>query len=308
MKESVKKGQGKNRFKEKLRRQTMQKLCIASLGLVLGICVIAVPAPALTPAGQVISNQAQVDYKDANGNSFPTKYSNTVTTTVSQVAGVDVSPNLGNKNAVKNTSAWYNVTITNTGNGTDTFDLDLTGNPSAWTVHIYLDEDQDGVWDPSETTVVSDTGALTMGGNFYAIAVVDVPDTAIDGDIHTLTFTATSQFNPAVSDSGVYTTTVESSTMSIQKYVDPTTDPQPGDTLTYCVRVTMAGSAQATDVVGVDEIPTNTTYVPNSMRCATWGTSYADADPRTDANDGDGWDYNITNPNAITVQINTLPG
>ncbi len=303
MKKSVKRRQGKNGCKEKVKGSAMQKLCVAGLGLVLGIGIVAVAAPALalTPAGEVISNQAQVDYKDANGNALPTKYSNTVTTTVSQVAGVDVSPDLAAKNAVKNTSAWYGASITNTGNGTDIFDLDLTGVPSDWTVTIYLDTNEDGIWDPSETTVVSDTGALLAGYyNFHVIVVVDVPDTAADHDIHTLTLTATSQFNPAVSNSGVYATTVQSSSMGLEKFVDPTSDPQPGDTLTYAIRITMTGTAPASDVTVVDYIPTNTTYVTGSIRGGTWGVSYANATPKTDADDGDEANYNISNPGAVT--------
>jgi len=309
MKKSVKKRQGKIRFREKVRKRAIQKLGIVSLGLVLGIAIVlgALPAIALTPVGTVISNQAQVDYKDANGNALPTKYSNTVTTTVSQVAGVDVSPDSGNKNFTKNTSAWYGATVTNTGNGTDTFDLDLTGVPSAWTTHIYLDANGNGIWDPTETTEVSATGALSMGSIFYLIAVVDVPDTALDGDTHIMTLTATSQFNTGVSDSGVYTTTVESSTMSIEKSVDPISGPQPGDILTYSVRITMTGAAPASNITVTDYIPTNTTYVTESIRCATWGVSYTNATPKTDALDGDEADYNISTPGAITGTCPLLP-
>jgi len=309
MKKPVKRRQGKIGPEEKRRERTMRKLPIVGLGLLLGVCIMAMSTPVmgLTPVGTVISNQAQVDYQDANGNALPTRYSNTVTTTVTQVAGVNISPDSAGKNFIKNTTAWYSATVTNTGNGADTFDLGLVGAPSDWTVHLYLDENQDGIWDPTETTEVSDTGVLAAGENFYVITTVDIPDTAVGGNTHTLTFTATSQFDPAVSDSGVYTTIIQSASMHMEKNVSPVSDPQPGDTLTYAIRLTMTGSAPASDVTVVDQIPTHTTYVPGSIRSATWGVSYADATPKTDALDGDEADYNISNAGAITGTCPCLP-
>ena len=76
-----------------------------------------------TPAGTVISNQAYVDYNDANGNPLTRVFSNTVTTTVTQVAGVDIAPDTATKLAAQGTTVAFPATITNTGNGSDTYDL-----------------------------------------------------------------------------------------------------------------------------------------------------------------------------------------
>ena len=62
---------------------------LAALALVL-----LMQSPALgagTAAGTVITNQAYADYQDPNGNAMARVFSNSVTTIVSQVAGVDVA-------------------------------------------------------------------------------------------------------------------------------------------------------------------------------------------------------------------------
>jgi hypothetical protein len=77
-----------------------------------------------TPAGTAITNQAFGDYKDANNNIMPQVASNIVTTIISQSAGVEISPGtdiLSNLSpqSINN----FPLAIINTGNGTDTFDL-----------------------------------------------------------------------------------------------------------------------------------------------------------------------------------------
>jgi len=126
-----------------------------------------------TPAGTTISNQAYVDYKDANGNAMPRVFSNTVTVTVSQVAAVSTTPETMANSAVAGTNIAYPVTITNDGNGTDTFALEVTTNLG--TVTLYKDDNGDGIWQPTETTVITSTGALAADQFFKAIAVVAVP-------------------------------------------------------------------------------------------------------------------------------------
>src|SRR6056297_3534285 len=76
-----------------------------------------------TPAGTAITNFATGEYSDANGNALPNVTSNTVTTIVSQVAGVDISPETSSSNVILASTVAFPLTLTNTGNGSDTFDL-----------------------------------------------------------------------------------------------------------------------------------------------------------------------------------------
>lgn len=138
----------------------MRKLFLA-LAAILLLAVVAAPSATAvgTLAGTAISNQAYVDYKDANGNAMTRVYSNTVTTTVTQVAGVDTSPATGATNGIPGTDVPHAVTVCNIGNGSDTISLAAVSD-KGWTVRIYKDDDGDGIWDPTELTLVTSTGVL----------------------------------------------------------------------------------------------------------------------------------------------------
>jgi uncharacterized repeat protein (TIGR01451 family) len=73
----------------------------------------------------------------------------------------------------------------------------------------------------------------------------------------------------------------------------------PGDLLEYTLTVSNIGTDAARNVVLVDAIPADTTYVA--------GTITQDSDSRTDPVDADNADYDGTNPGAITVNVGTLP-
>ena len=122
----------------------------AAFALPLVVAAWAVtPALAVgTPAGTVISNQATVDFEDVNGNPL-TALSNVVTTTVSTVASVDISPAALASNADPGDLVCYLHTITNGGNATDTIDV-VTASSQGWTVTVY---NSSGV--PTTTAVTS---------------------------------------------------------------------------------------------------------------------------------------------------------
>ncbi|HNS33247.1 MAG TPA: hypothetical protein PKN36_09805 [bacterium] len=239
-----------------------------------------------TPAGTVIQNQAYADYNDANGNPKTRVYSDWVYTTVSQVAGVEIMPETASQSGMAGDTVYFGVTVTNTGNGTDTFALGVTD--TAWSSVIYLDDNGDGIWDEmNETTVVNTTGPLAADTSYKVIVVTTIPIDAEDMATSIATLTATSQFNNAVSDIGTYTTTAESAVFDVVKYVvDTPENPVPGDIITYKITGTNAGSAATDNIRAEDAIPAGTTYVAGSMRVGMIGDSYSAAMPITDADDG----------------------
>lgn len=283
----------------------MKKLFLIIAALMLIVFAAAPPAMAAgTPAGTAITNQAYADYKDTNGNAMPRVFSNTVTTVVQQVAGVTTAPTTMANNAVAGTNIAYPVTITNTGNGTDTFPLAASVTAGTGTVTIYRDDNGDGIWQPTETTIVSSTGALPADGTFKVFAVVAVPPGAANGSTITVTLTGTSTFNGSVSAVSTLTTTVQAAVLAASKSaVDPAsnttlvTTAKPGDIITYMITVANTG-APGYDLVYTDVIPANTTYVAGSMK-AGLSASYNTA-PRTitDANDG-----NEFSPDGGTTQV-----
>src|SRR5207253_5495110 len=94
----------------------------ATLRLLLALliaCAFFGRAIAQTAGGTTISNQASATYSDGT-NSYST-LSNTVTVTVSNVAGLAITPDAGSNPTVVagQTGVLYNFTVSNTGNFTD---------------------------------------------------------------------------------------------------------------------------------------------------------------------------------------------
>ncbi len=269
--------------------RTMRKIFLSCAALFLAAIVGAPGALAVgTPAGTVISNQAYVDFKDVNGNARPRVFSNLVTVTVTQVASVTTTPEAMANNVVAGTAIAYPVTITNTGNGTDTITLAVT--TTIGTVMLYRDDNGDGVWQPTETTVVSSTGPLAADAIFKALAVVTVPAGAPNGSTGTTTVTATSTHTGTVKDESVFTTTVQAAVMTVYKTsVDPASNAtivptaKPGDIITYMMTVTNTGGATAYDLIYTDVIPANVTYVPGSMKAGLSPSYNAAPNSVTDA-------------------------
>lgn len=261
-----------------------------------------------TAAGTAITNFATGNYTDANGNTYAQVTSNSVTTTVSQVAGVDVTPATAAISGEQGTQATIPATITNTGNGNDTDNL-VAVSDQGWTMTIYLDDNGNGVLDPGETTVVTDTGVLGADGEYDVVLAIDIPGGTANGTTSDITLTGTSQFDGGVTDVGTYTLTVQDAVLVVTKTVDPATGNKPGDTVTYALTGENTGTATAESAVMTDLIPANTTYVPGSIRVGPVGGTYAAAAAKTDAVGDDEADYNITNPGAITMAMgDRLPG
>ena len=162
-------------------------------------------AYAATAAGTQITNQASATYNDSTGTK--TVQSNTVITTVQQVASVTMPAGTA-KSAGAGTSVTYAHSVTNTGNGSDTFALSQTstGTLSLTGVVFYADANGDGVAD--NATPITTTGPLAADATFRFVAVATLPAGATNGTTNALTVRATSGFNGAISATSTDTTTV----------------------------------------------------------------------------------------------------
>lgn len=251
-----------------------------------------------TPAGTAITNYATGEYRDANGNSLPSVTSNTVTTIVSQVAGVDISPSTAVNNILLEHTVSYALTLTNTGNGTDTYDLTkvIVSGGAVNTAAIYYDANGNGVADAGESEVTA-TSELAADAT-YDLVIVVTNVSGADQSYSTETVTATSQFNASVSDASVLTTTVSASVLTVTMTAD-NLSPRPGDVVTFTIYGENNGTATSKHVVIVSPIATNLTYVPGSMKIMTVS--------RTDAADDDSSDFNVTNANSVTFTWGDAP-
>jgi len=246
--------------------------------------VIAWIAPSMSfaapAAGTVIGNQATATYNDAGGNPR-TATSNLVQTTVTQVKSFTLTAN-GARTAAPGQTVYYPHTLTNTGNGTDTYALNapVSGSFGAGphaALAYYVDANGDGV--PDNATPISTTGAIPAGGVFRFVVAGTVPAAAVSGNSATITVSATD--TTAATATNTDTTTVAASVITVTKALSSTSGTSPSGPITVTLSYINTGSAAATNVQLTDILPATLTYVAGSGR---W--SGAGATVLTDANDG----------------------
>lgn len=218
--------------------------------------------------------------------------------------------------------------------GTDNFD--------ATNVNVYVEDGTSAGYQPGEDTgTFIDELAADTSVTVYIVA--DIPVSQANGDIAAYTLTADAHDAGGVGALGAETTAtaggntagvdvvlgdaagdtdlanagdhsatgayrVATATLTVNKSVavvdDPfngTTDPKavPGATMRYTITVeNTSGTTDATSVVVADAPPANTTYSTGSITLDTVGKS--------DANDADEADWNVTNAGAVTVSLPTL--
>ena len=283
------------------------KLSAVSSGLaaIAAIFVFAGAAHAAAPlAGTSIGNQASAQYVDQAGVTQNVT-SNIVTTIVQPVAALTLASNLS-KTVTAGSQVSYPLTLTNTGNGTDTYILTQTnvGGFVFGTVTFYADANGDGLAD--NTTPITSTTALAPGGVFRFVAVGNVPTTATSGQIDTMTVTATSVLTPAVLATVTDVTTItNNAVINVNKSMSATSGASPSLGYTVTLNYSNTGNTAATAVTLTDALPAGMTYVAGSgLWSVTGATVLSDA---TGAVQGTGptIDYSVTG-NTVSAIINTV--
>lgn len=280
----------------------------AFLLLALGAGSASAAPPA---AGTSIGNQASATYTDASGTSR-TVTSNSVQTVVQQVAALTLTAS-GAKTASVGATVYYPHTLTNTGNGTDTYALAAVNAAGAafnmTGITIYADN---GSGQPTGSAITS-TGALAAGAAFKFIVAATVPASAATGQTNALTVTGTSGFNGAQTASNTDTTTVSNNAViSITKAVSaPSGAPGAATAYTYTLTYTNTGNNTATAVKITDAVPAGMTEVANS---GLWSATGASALTDAKATYGTApnqltYDYGVTTAGTVTATLSTVaPG
>jgi uncharacterized repeat protein (TIGR01451 family) len=261
----------------------------------------AAPAwPAGTTAGTVVDNVAVVDF-DLGGISS-TQDSNTASFTVLERIDVDVTLQSAQVAVAPNQpDASLLFTVTNTGNGSDIYrlaiDSALSGDdfdPQPAVPAIYFDSDASGdftVGDVAYEPGVNDP-ALAADGSIDVLLVNNIPAATTDGQLGRSGLTATSTEGAGApgavvsggGDGGIDAVIgasggddeafgeylVSDVNLSITKSVvanDPFggNEPTVGATLSYTINVAVTNGGTATASVLTDPVPTNSTYVANSL-------------------------------------------
>lgn len=261
----------------------------------------AYAAPA--PAGSVIGNQASATYTDALG-TVRTTTSNLVQTTVSQVK-VFALTNNGARTAAPGQTVYYPHTITNLGNGSDTFALNTPSTAGDFThtgLAYFADANGDGV--PDNATPITTSGPISAGATFKFVLAGVVPAAAVAGQNATITI--------GVSDTGgntqnnTDTTTVAASVITVTKSMSSTSGPSPSGPITVTLNYTNTGTSAATNLSLLDPIAQGLTYVPGSAR---WSGSGSTVLNDTGASNPAGitYDYGVTVASRVSAIIGTVP-
>lgn len=279
----------------------------ASMAVVVGGLAFVPAANAAAPAaGTNISNIASASYSDAAGRA-QTVTSNEVKATVIQVASFTL---VDDRTTTSNPNGQVSLihTLTNTGNGTDTFTIN-TANVNSGddfnfnTIQVYLDANGDGVAD-NTNNLAGQTVSLTAAQTVNLIVVTTTPATAISGQNGQLTISATSAVAIAAADATALQTKTNTDRVNVtaNAVIQVTKSAsvsavQSGDTIEYTLTYKNTGNTTATDVLLTDLIPANLTYFPGSAISSSSATGL------TDVTDGDGYDFNVTQAGRLTFKI-----
>ena len=269
----------------------------------------AVASYAAAPAaGSKIGNQASATYVNASGDTISVT-SNKVETIVQQVAGLTLVTD-NTETVAPGGKVFLPHTITNDGNGTDTYNLAATeaatGTFDFTNITIFPDANFDGVAD--STTPITVTPALAAGESYGFVIEATVPGGAAAGTTEDIGVLATSQFSTTTP-----TTVTASNTDSVTVSTGPVTEivksmtvaqgpgaandgvTGPGDVVTISLTYSSTGLTAANDLVVTDQLDQYLTYVGGS---GVWSD---DVDAMTDAVEGGAGGYEQTNGGGFQI-------
>lgn len=270
---------------------------------VLILAVIAAPAARAvgTAAGTNIQGAAQISY--TIGGVSQTGSSNTVSVTVAEILDVVVTVAGTASVSPGDTQQELVFTVTNTGNGAETFNLaalsaGIAGDdfdPTLAANPLYFDTDNSNDLSAGDTVYVPGTNdpLLAADAGVRVILVNDIPGSVANGQRGRSQLTATSRTGSGApgtvfagqGDNGLDAIAGTSGASAVvtgeyiaaglqvgavksQVVVDQFggSRPVPGARINYTVVVTTAGSGSAIGTVFTDAIPANTTYVAGTLR------------------------------------------
>ncbi len=281
---------------------------------------------AAPPAGERIGNQATATYTNASGDTVSVT-SNKVETIVQQIAALDLATPT-NKTGAPGGKVFIPHTITNNGNGADSFGI-TAASPTGGTftldptlIKIFADADGDGVADSA--TPIATTPTLDAGESFGVVIEAVVPSGATGGQTDTVTVTATSVFDPTQVDTNDDIITVSSAPivdiLKDMTVADTVADglTGPGDTVTIKLTYSSTGLTDADQLIVNDLLDPRLVFVSGSGK---WSDD-PDAldDTAGDATDPNNTTYEQTNGSShgiefsydiatktVSFQIDTVP-
>lgn len=294
-----------------LRRPILRGLWMPLALLAGGLLAPTVHAQTSAPrAGTSIGNKASATYTD-NSNVWRSTQSNTVSTLVQQVPAVDLT-DPRNVRAYPSAPVNFAHTVSNTGNGPDSFNLSAVfgSGTNVTPLFIYADANGDGIADSN--TVITTTPTLQPGESFGFVVTGQVPPGAVQNDTGTINVTASSVANSGASDTNLDTITVSTNANIVLRKSVSKDSGAPDGTTQYTYTLSYVNNSQfsAGKTTITDTIPAALAEVLNS---GVWqGNTLTDATGNVDATitNSDGttssMDYSVTG-GALTANISRVP-
>lgn len=261
---------------------------LASAGLALSATVFA--AGVVAPAGTQIGNQGSISFVDADGRSHSVA-SNLVNIEVLQVHSQLLEQNRSQP-AVSGGQVAFAHTVTNTGNGDDTFSLsaiNLSGEDDInfTSIAVYAD---DGSGNPTGSPI-TDTGLLAAGETFNFIVVAQLPE-ASDNQTASLVVASESQGDAAIVAENVDTAVVSSAGILVMNKEVSATSADPGTgTYRFTFELENTGGAPVQNVRLNDVLDDAFAYEQGSGQWSNGGTTIALTDEPGDTQSDISYDY-----------------
>jgi len=242
---------------------------------------IPLASAAAAPANSVIGNQASATYSD--GVATRSTSSNTVQTTVAQVKTFTLLQT-GAKTVPPNQQVCYPHSILNTGNGADTYALNVptTGGAFAHTALAYYADSSPLDGQPDNGIAITSTGLLNAGSTFNFVVCGTTPPGATPTQVGTILVSVTDTNTPSATTQTVTdTTTIGTAAINVLKKLSSV--PPPGNTpvsggaspnagpLYVILDYTNSGSVTANTLLLTDALPAGMLYVPGSGRWTASG-------------------------------------
>ncbi len=279
----------------------------ALAGLTLaGLALLSRADISLAPlVGTAIGNQASASYNDESGVSR-TVLSNIVTTLVQQVYDVRLvqsSTRISNPGG----QVFFPHTVTNLGNGIDTFTLAAADGGGATTltgIAIYIDDDGDG--NPDNFTPITTTGPLNSGASFRFIVAATVPPGATITNQGTVSVTASSTGSVSEISSNTDTVTLTNNAVMQVTKAASLGSGIPGASFIYTITYRNIGNSDATQFKITDIIPSALAVGDAKWSVHIGDTLVSDTLPGSVADDAIA--YNLTGQTATFVIGKVAPG
>ncbi|CAM3031750.1 DUF11 domain-containing protein [Acinetobacter celticus] len=269
----------------------------ASLAVIGGVSLFSSQTMAAVPlAGTNISNVATATYTDNTGTERVVT-SNEVKTLVAQIGSFTLEANRSAQTTPNGQVSLSHI-LTNTGNGTDKFKIELdsayagTFSFDMTKVAVYLDRNKDGIADSNVALQSTDLIELASGESVGLVIVATTPSTATKDQLDqikiTATATQTALYSTVSKENDDTVTITTGAVMQITKAASVSVT-QAGKEIEYTLTFKNTGNATATNVAIFDVLPASVEFVKDSARYS--GSSNGLTDLSTD---GDNFEYNDT--------------